>query len=80
MDTTAPGASTANTLTDDIGSVIGTINSGDTTDDSNPTYSGTAEPGATVIIYDKGEEIARVPVNGSGLDLHPDHTAGRWRP
>ncbi|MCK6253912.1 Ig-like domain-containing protein, partial [Pseudomonas fragi] len=66
VDTTAPGASTANTLTDDVGSVIGTINSGDTTDDSNPTYSGTAEPGATVIIYDKGEEIARVPVNGSG--------------
>ncbi|MCF3195978.1 Ig-like domain-containing protein, partial [Pseudomonas bubulae] len=66
VDTIAPGASTANTLTDDVGSVIGTINSGDTTDDSNPTYSGTAEPGATVIIYDKGEEIARVPVDPTG--------------
>ncbi|PAA02373.1 Ig-like domain-containing protein, partial [Pseudomonas fragi] len=67
VDITAPGASTANTLTDDVGTVIGTINSGDITDDSNPTYSGNAEPGATVIIYDNGVEIARVPADATGL-------------
>ena len=66
VDTTAPAASTANTLTDNVGSVTGTINSGDITDDSTPTYSGTAEPGATVIIYDKGNEIDRVPVDATG--------------
>ena len=66
VDTRAPDASTAASLSDDVGAITGTIISGDITDDSNPTYSGSAEPGATVIIYDKAVEIGRVPVDGAG--------------
>ncbi|WP_281914991.1 Ig-like domain-containing protein, partial [Pseudomonas lactis] len=45
---------------------VGTINDNDTTDDNTPTASGTAEPGTTVIIYDKGVEIGRAPVKDDG--------------
>jgi hypothetical protein len=65
LDTTAPSAS-AETLTDDVGPIKGTIHDTDTTDDNTPTASGTAEPGTTVIIFDKGVEIGRVPVKDDG--------------
>ncbi|WP_281914992.1 Ig-like domain-containing protein, partial [Pseudomonas lactis] len=65
VDTTAPAAS-AETLSDDVGPIVGTINDNDTTDDNTPTASGTAEPGTTVIIYDKGVEIGRAPVKDDG--------------
>ncbi len=65
LDTTPPAAS-AETLTDDVGPIVGTINDNDTTDDNTPTTSGTAEPGTTIIIYDKGVEIGRTPVKDDG--------------
>ncbi|MGB3127663.1 MAG: Ig-like domain-containing protein [Pseudomonas sp.] len=65
LDTTPPAAS-AETLTDDVGPIFGTIHDKDTTDDNTPTASGNAEPGTTVIIYDKGVEIGRVPVKEDG--------------
>ncbi|MCF6764129.1 Ig-like domain-containing protein, partial [Pseudomonas fragi] len=66
VDTSAPVAASGETLTDDVGPIIGQINDNDTTDDNTPTVSGTAEPGTTAIIYDKGVEIGRVPVDASG--------------
>ncbi|MFJ2713268.1 Ig-like domain-containing protein, partial [Pseudomonas sp. NPDC087346] len=66
VDTLAPGSATGQVLSDDVGAITGPINSGGTTDDSTPTFSGTAEAGTTVIIYDKGVEIDRVPVNAQG--------------
>ena len=66
VDTSAPAAASGETLTDDVGPIIGQINDNDTTDDNTPTVSGTAEPGTTAIIYDKGVEIGRAPVDASG--------------
>lgn len=66
VDTTPPVAADANELEDNVGAVVGPINSGDTTDDSTPTFSGTAEPNTTLIVYDNGVEIGRVPVDGAG--------------
>ncbi|AZF49634.1 Ig-like domain-containing protein [Pseudomonas sp. R2-7-07] len=66
VDTTAPIAADASQLEDNVGAIVGPIASGSTTDDSTPTYSGTAEPNTTLIIYDNGVEIGRVPVDGAG--------------
>nr|WP_275452868.1 Ig-like domain-containing protein [Stenotrophomonas terrae] len=46
--------------------MTGVITSGTTTDDSTPTFSGTAEPNATVVIYDDGVEIGRAATDASG--------------
>jgi len=68
VDTTAPDKPSAEdaTLMDDVGAVIGEILSGDTTDDTLPTFSGDAEEGATIVIYDDGTEIGRVVVGENG--------------
>lgn len=68
VDTTPPlpPVSADAALWDDAGTITGAITSGTTTDDNTPTFNGTAEPNATVIIYDDGEEIGRVTSNASG--------------
>ncbi|CRL51644.1 Ig-like domain-containing protein [Pseudomonas sp. URMO17WK12:I11] len=65
VDTQAPSETTG-VLKDDVGTVQGLINAGDTTDDSTPTFSGQAEPNAEVVIYDNGVEIGRVPADDAG--------------
>ncbi|MBB3307158.1 Ig-like domain-containing protein, partial [Enterobacter sp. Sphag1F] len=65
VDTTAPDVG-SQSLIDNVGDKVGPIVSGDTTDDSTPTYSGVAEPGSTVIIKDGDREIGRVPANSKG--------------
>ncbi|WP_217549259.1 Ig-like domain-containing protein [Pantoea sp. GbtcB22] len=66
VDTTAPDAAKSEMLTDDVGAITGEIHDGDITDDSTPLYSGTAEPGATVIIKDNGTEIGTAKVGDDG--------------
>ncbi|MDI3203166.1 Ig-like domain-containing protein, partial [Pseudomonas shahriarae] len=66
VDITPPAAADASQLEDNVGAITGPINSGDITDDNTPTFSGTAEPNTTLIIYDGGVEIDRVPVDGAG--------------
>ncbi|WP_337023665.1 MULTISPECIES: Ig-like domain-containing protein [unclassified Pantoea] len=53
IDTSTPATVNTSTLvvTDDVG-VTGTLNTGDTTDDNTPTFSGTVEANSTVSIYD----------------------------
>ncbi|MEB5974944.1 Ig-like domain-containing protein, partial [Pantoea dispersa] len=65
VDTIAPDVG-SQSLVDNVGDKTGPIASGDTTDDSTPTYSGVAEPGSMVIIKDGDREIGRVPVNSKG--------------
>ncbi|SDL22628.1 hypothetical protein SAMN05216189_10942, partial [Pseudomonas delhiensis] len=55
-----PDAPVVESVMDNAGNVTGALESGDITDDSTPTISGTAEANATVIIYDNGVEIDRV--------------------
>lgn len=67
IDTTAPARPTLDAVLDDQGSVVGHLVSGDSTDDAEPTLSGTAEPNSTVIIRDNGVEIGRAPVGADGF-------------
>ncbi|RMU59074.1 hypothetical protein ALP29_200134 [Pseudomonas syringae pv. avii] len=69
VDTLAPGAPTGQGLTDDVGALTGPILSGDITDDANPTFTGMAEAGSVVMIYDNGNLI------GSTM---ADPTTGAW--
>ncbi|WP_301771122.1 Ig-like domain-containing protein [Burkholderia orbicola] len=66
VDTTAPGVSTNETVTDDVGSVTGPIKAGGVTDDATPTFSGKAEIGAIVTIYDGDKAIGSSVVNADG--------------
>ena len=54
-------------LLDDAGSVTGPILDGTVTDDATPTFEGKGEPNGSVIIYDNGKEIGRVPSDANGV-------------
>ncbi|MCE0813785.1 BapA/Bap/LapF family large adhesin [Buttiauxella sp. S04-F03] len=54
------------TVTDDAGTIAGTLNNGQSTDDKTPTLSGLAEIGSTVTIYDNGILSGTATVNGTG--------------
>ncbi|QCA05867.1 hypothetical protein EGO56_17585 [Pantoea vagans] len=66
VDTAAPAAVADLVVTDDVGAVTGALADGDTTDDSTPTLSGTAEAGATVNILDNGQVVATVTAAEDG--------------
>jgi hypothetical protein len=66
VDTMAPAVADASLLEDNVGPITDPITSGSITDDNTPTYSGTAEPNTTLIIFDNGVEIGRVPVDPDG--------------
>ncbi|EMP9727194.1 hypothetical protein RVY14_004590, partial [Enterobacter cloacae] len=51
---------------DDVGSSRGDLSNGSTTDDANPTFKGSAEPGSRVDIYDNGELIGSTMVDENG--------------
>ncbi|MFV0262383.1 MAG: BapA/Bap/LapF family large adhesin [Kluyvera sp.] len=55
VDTLAPNTVAGLTVTDNVGAVQGPLDNPSQTDDTTPTFSGTAEPGTTVSIYDNGE-------------------------
>ncbi|WP_202302455.1 Ig-like domain-containing protein [Dryocola clanedunensis] len=65
-DTTPPAAATHQVLADDVGPVKGDIHNGDSTDDTQPTLSGQAEAGATVIVSDNGRQIGSAVVGDEG--------------
>ena len=67
IDTSVPAAPTGVTVTDDVGPVTGVLASGTTTDDANPTLSGTTLANATVNILDNGVKIGSVVANNSGV-------------
>lgn len=71
VDTTAPGAPTGQTLTDDVGTEVGLIVNDGVTDDANPTFAGMAEPGALVFIYDNG---GTTPIDSVRADA-----SGAWQ-
>ncbi len=51
---------------DDVGLVQGLIAPGGETDDTRPDFFGTGTPGNTVTMYDNGNEIGKVLVDGNG--------------
>lgn len=72
IDITAPdkpgsGTGAVDEAIDDFGPITGPIDSGDTTDDKTPTFTGGGlEPGDTVVIIDNGTEIGTAIVDEDG--------------
>ena len=65
-DMTAPGAPSVSGATDNVGTVIGPITAGGVTDDTQPTFAGTSEAGATINVYDNGVLLGTTLANSSG--------------
>ncbi|MED5609695.1 Ig-like domain-containing protein, partial [Pseudomonas sp. JH-2] len=65
LDTRAPATPDAPSALDNVGAVTGPITGG-VTDDSTPTFSGSAEPGATVTIKDGDSVLGTAIVDGEG--------------
>ncbi|MBU9400904.1 BapA prefix-like domain-containing protein [Burkholderia multivorans] len=65
-DVTAPAAPVITGVTDDVGSVLGAIVSGGSTDDTTPTLTGTAEAGSTINIYDGTTLLGTTTADASG--------------
>jgi len=66
VDTTAPDAIVDLTVSDDVGASQGALASGDTTDDSTPTLSGTAEANGIVSVYDGDTLLGTTTADGEG--------------
>ncbi|MGV0962253.1 MAG: Ig-like domain-containing protein, partial [Limnohabitans sp.] len=66
LDTTAPAAPATSAASDDVGAVKGPIASGSTTDDAQPTFSGTGTPGDIIKIYDGANVIGSTTVGTDG--------------
>ncbi|MDF3864148.1 Ig-like domain-containing protein [Pseudomonas denitrificans (nom. rej.)] len=66
VDTTAPSNVGKLVITDDVGAETGPLQSGSITDDNQPTFSGEAEPGSKVIIYNKETPIGTAIVGQDG--------------
>ncbi|WP_447889746.1 Ig-like domain-containing protein, partial [Serratia fonticola] len=66
VDSVAPNKPGIGSAFDDVGDIRGELASGSVTDDANPTFKGTAEPGSTVNVYDNGELIGSVMTDNNG--------------
>ena len=73
VDLPPPATPTAIVLTDDTGTIRGTITSGTATDASKPILAGTGEPGGTITIYDNGVVVGTTTVLPNGTwSIRPD--------
>ncbi len=66
VDATLPPAPALTTVVDDVGPVTGTLTSGATTNDSQPTLNGTGEVGSTIRIFDNNVQIGTAVVSAAG--------------
>ncbi len=66
VDTTAPAAVTNLAINDNVGTIQGDLANGAVTDDNTPTLRGTAEAGATVIVYDGTTALGSVTAGADG--------------
>ncbi|MDI6529051.1 Ig-like domain-containing protein [Pseudomonas otitidis] len=66
LDTTPPATPEQPAASDNVGFESGPILPGSVTDDANPTFTGIAEPGATVILKDNGKLIGSATVDRNG--------------
>ncbi|QVV61185.1 BapA/Bap/LapF family large adhesin [Leclercia sp. Colony189] len=66
VDTAAPLAPVVITVVDDVGAATSTLASGDTTNDTRPTFTGSGEVGATIRILVDDREIGTAVVNAAG--------------
>ena len=66
VDTTPPTKPTIDTVFDDAGQQTGYLQNGDITDDSTPTFAGSAEENSLVYIIVNGREVASVRATDEG--------------
>ncbi|MGU3525153.1 BapA/Bap/LapF family large adhesin [Enterobacteriaceae bacterium C23F] len=66
VDTVAPDAPQLTAVTDDVGSITGSLHAGSVTDDAKPTFTGKGEVGDTVKIYDGQTLLGTTTVDSSG--------------
>lgn len=71
VDTSTPDAPAITAVADDVGTITGNLTSGQTTDDTRPAISGTAEAGSTVTIYDNGTAIGTTTATGGVWNFTP---------
>lgn len=61
-----PAPPTIDSFTDDVANATGVMFSGSHTNDTTPTFSGTASANSTVVFKRNGEEVARFSADGEG--------------
>ena len=66
VDTTAPAPVTDLTVSDNVGTLQGSLANGAATDDNTPILSGTAEAGATVVIFDGATALGSATAGANG--------------
>ncbi|EEG1973435.1 BapA prefix-like domain-containing protein [Salmonella enterica] len=66
VDTTPPLTPVITSVSDDQAPVLGTIANGQNTNDPTPTFSGTAEAGATITLYENGTVIGTTTAQPDG--------------
>ncbi|ATM74959.1 hypothetical protein CRN79_03455 [Serratia fonticola] len=67
VDTTPPAVPVITTMEDDVGTVQGSWSvAGNVTDDPAPTFSGTAEPGTLITVYDGELVLGSVTADQNG--------------
>ncbi|MHA7845482.1 Ig-like domain-containing protein [Serratia sp. D1N4] len=66
VDTEAPAQPVIGGAIDDVGDVRGPLSSGSVTDDANPTFNGSAEPGSTIKVYDNDKLLGSVVTDNNG--------------
>ncbi|MBA7773087.1 MULTISPECIES: BapA/Bap/LapF family large adhesin [Enterobacter] len=66
VDTAPPAAPAITTAGDNAGSVQTPLTSGQSTDDTTPTLTGTAAANATVTIYENGQPVGTALADGAG--------------
>ncbi|MGK8543890.1 Ig-like domain-containing protein [Enterobacter cloacae] len=66
VDTTPPVKPTIDSVFDDAGLKTGNLTNGDITDDSTPTFTGTAEKNSLVRIIVNGKEVDSVTADSTG--------------
>ncbi|QXI11249.1 Ig-like domain-containing protein [Pseudomonas zeae] len=66
VDTQAPEAPSIVSVYDDVGEKTGELESGDITDDQQPTLNGKAEAGSNVLIFDNGQKLGETRADANG--------------
>jgi ELWxxDGT repeat protein len=66
VDTTPPSAPLVSSVSDNVGSIQGTLSDGASTDDDTLTLSGTAEAGATITVLNGSTSVGSTVVDADG--------------
>ena len=75
VDTVVPTAPVVTGVADNVGATQGAVAGGATTDDTTPTFSGTAEANAKVSVYDGATLLGTTTASGTGAWSYTPGTA-----